>query len=273
MEESLQKWFDAICRFTKPLVEDPDDDDGEALTLFAHQALVASNSVSAAVFMPTVGGVWLCEAAATSSEGGASASGLIGTAFDLGDAQRKLLTEGETLPMGTQLFVPLKIQGALQGCLVLERTRQNLPFTSSDRQLAMAYGRQGALALDLIGSRQAHDLAVLFEERDRISRDLHDLGIQHLFQGREDKLVVLDGLLAELGLSYEQVAYLGDDLPDLPVIRRVGLGMAVASADGFVRQHAHGVTQARGGEGAAREFCELIMRGQGTLEAAQAAYL
>ena len=181
MEESLQKWFDAICRFTKPLVEDPDDDDGEALTLFAHQALVASNSVSAAVFMPTVGGVWLCEAAATSSEGGASASGLIGTAFDLGDAQRKLLTEGETLPMGTQLFVPLKIQGALQGCLVLERTRQNLPFTSSDRQLAMAYGRQGALALDLIGSRQAHDLAVLFEERDRISRDLHDLGIQHLF--------------------------------------------------------------------------------------------
>ena len=80
-------------------------------------------------------------------------------------------------------------------------------------------------------------------------------------------------LLAELGLSYDQVAYLGDDLPDLPVIRRVGLGMAVASADGFVRQHAHGVTAARGGEGAAREFCELIMRAQGTLEAAQAAYL
>ncbi len=106
-----------------------------------------------------------------------------------------------------------------------------------------------------------------------VERRAHNLGIQHLFQGREDKLVVLDGLLAELGLSYEQVAYLGDDLPDLPVIRRVGLGMAVASADGFVRQHAHGVTQARGGEGAAREFCELIMRAQGTLDAAQAAYL
>jgi 3-deoxy-D-manno-octulosonate 8-phosphate phosphatase (KDO 8-P phosphatase) len=85
--------------------------------------------------------------------------------------------------------------------------------------------------------------------------------------------VVLDELLGELGLSYEQVAYLGDDLPDLPVIRRVGLGMAVASADTFVRQHAHGVTQARGGEGAAREFCELIMRAQGSLDAAQAAYL
>ena len=106
-----------------------------------------------------------------------------------------------------------------------------------------------------------------------VERRAQNLGIQHLFQGREDKLVVLDGLLAELGLSYEQVAYLGDDLPDLPVIRRVGLGMAVANADGFVRQHAHGVTQARGGEGAAREFCELILRAQGNLDAAQAAYL
>lgn len=104
-----------------------------------------------------------------------------------------------------------------------------------------------------------------------VERRARNLGIQHLYQGREDKLAVLDELLGELGLGYEQVAYLGDDLPDLPVIRRVGLGMAVASADPFVRQHAHGVTAARGGEGAAREFCELIMRAQGTLEAAQGA--
>ncbi|MGH8352872.1 MAG: KdsC family phosphatase [Pseudomonas sp.] len=106
-----------------------------------------------------------------------------------------------------------------------------------------------------------------------VERRAQNLGIQHLYQGREDKLAVLDELLGELGLSYAQVAYLGDDLPDLPVMRRVGLGMAVASADAFVRQHAHGVTEARGGEGAAREFCELIMRAQGSLEAAQAAYL
>jgi 3-deoxy-D-manno-octulosonate 8-phosphate phosphatase (KDO 8-P phosphatase) len=56
-------------------------------------------------------------------------------------------------------------------------------------------------------------------------------------------------------------------------MRRVGLGMAVASADRFVRDNAHGVTLARGGEGAAREFCELIMRAQGNLDHAQAAYL
>ncbi len=106
-----------------------------------------------------------------------------------------------------------------------------------------------------------------------VERRAANLGIQHLIQGREDKLVVLEQLLGELGLGYEEVAYLGDDLPDLPVIRRVGLGMAVASADAFVRQHAHGITSAVGGAGAAREFCELIMRAQGTLEQAQAAYL
>lgn len=106
-----------------------------------------------------------------------------------------------------------------------------------------------------------------------VERRAANLGIQHLIQGREDKLVALEQLLGELGLGYEEVAYLGDDLPDLPVIRRVGLGMAVASADAFVRQHAHGITSAAGGAGAAREFCELIMRAQGTLEQAQAAYL
>lgn len=106
-----------------------------------------------------------------------------------------------------------------------------------------------------------------------VEKRANNLGIQHLYQGREDKLVVLDELLGELGLNYAQVAYLGDDLPDLPVIRRVGLGMAVANAAGFVRQHAHGVTKARGGEGAAREFCELIMRAQGSLDAALDAYL
>lgn len=106
-----------------------------------------------------------------------------------------------------------------------------------------------------------------------VERRAHSLGIQHLYQGREDKLVVLDELLNELGLNYADVAYLGDDLPDLPIIRRAGLGMAVANANSFVRQHAHGVTQARGGEGAAREFCELILCAQGNLEAAHAAYL
>lgn len=100
-----------------------------------------------------------------------------------------------------------------------------------------------------------------------------NLGIKHLIQGREDKLVALDELRERVPVTLEQIAFLGDDLPDLPVMRRVGLGMAVATADSFVRQHAHGVTNNAGGAGAAREFCEFIMRAQGTLDSAQAEYL
>ncbi|HDZ56014.1 MAG TPA: HAD family hydrolase [Pseudomonas xinjiangensis] len=106
-----------------------------------------------------------------------------------------------------------------------------------------------------------------------VERRAANLGIKHLIQGREDKLAALAELRQKVTVNIEEIAFLGDDLPDLPVIRRVGLGMAVSTADPFVRHHAHGVTMAAGGRGAAREFCELIMRAQGTLDAAQAAYL
>ncbi|MDY7218256.1 HAD family hydrolase [Denitrificimonas sp. JX-1] len=106
-----------------------------------------------------------------------------------------------------------------------------------------------------------------------VERRAANLGIKHVIQGREDKRVALDELLSTLQLSYDQVAYLGDDLPDLAPIRCVALGVAVANANTFVRQHAKAVTALRGGEGAAREFCEFIMAAQGTLKTAQNAYL
>ncbi|NLD00215.1 MAG: HAD hydrolase family protein [Gammaproteobacteria bacterium] len=106
-----------------------------------------------------------------------------------------------------------------------------------------------------------------------VERRAANLSIAHVVQGREDKRVALDELLARLQLSYDQVAYLGDDLPDLAPIRCVALGIAVANANTFVRQHAQGVTSLRGGEGAARELCEFIMAAQGTLADAQNAYL
>jgi len=106
-----------------------------------------------------------------------------------------------------------------------------------------------------------------------VERRAANLGIKHVVQGREDKRTALDELLNSLQLSYAQVAYLGDDLPDLAPIRCVALGVAVANANSFVRQHAQAVTSLRGGEGAARELCEFIMTAQETLDAAQSAYL
>lgn len=99
------------------------------------------------------------------------------------------------------------------------------------------------------------------------------LGIQHYFHGREDKLTALNELLAKTAYDYEQVAYLGDDLPDLSAIRQVGIGMATANANDFVKKHALAVTQARGGKGAVREFCELILSARGQLDTLQQQYL
>ena len=89
------------------------------------------------------------------------------------------------------------------------------------------------------------------------------MGIDIVRQGIPDKLVALKQILTELRLSRQQVCYLGDDLPDLPVVRTVGLGVAVADACGELRGAAHYTTTAAGGYGALRETVELILKAQG----------
>ncbi len=89
-----------------------------------------------------------------------------------------------------------------------------------------------------------------------------ELGIEIVRQGTEDKLPAVRSILAEFNLKPEQVCYLGDDLPDLPVIRAVGLGAAVADACEEVRTAAQFVTQAKGGDGAVRETIETILKAQ-----------
>lgn len=106
-----------------------------------------------------------------------------------------------------------------------------------------------------------------------VQRRASNLGITHLIQGREDKLTALNELITTIGVNYPEIAFLGDDLPDLAAIRKVKLGMTVANGHHFVVEHADWQTQARGGEGAVREACELIMRAQGSLQAALEAYL
>ena len=81
-------------------------------------------------------------------------------------------------------------------------------------------------------------------------------------QGIADKLATAKQILAELGLKRQQVCYLGDDLPDLPVVRAVGLGVAVADACAELRQAAHYVTSGGRGGGAVRETIELILKAQ-----------
>jgi 3-deoxy-D-manno-octulosonate 8-phosphate phosphatase (KDO 8-P phosphatase) len=89
-----------------------------------------------------------------------------------------------------------------------------------------------------------------------------ELGIEIIRQGTVDKLAVMQQILGELGLEPPQACYIGDDLPDLPVIRAVGLGVAVADACEELRRRAHYVTRVAGGSGAVRETVELILKAQ-----------
>jgi 3-deoxy-D-manno-octulosonate 8-phosphate phosphatase (KDO 8-P phosphatase) len=89
-----------------------------------------------------------------------------------------------------------------------------------------------------------------------------DLQIDYLHQGIDDKLYVYEQIKIDTGFTDEQTAYIGDDLPDLPVMRRVGLAVAVADAVNEVRECAHFVTNKPGGRGAAREVVELILKAQ-----------
>lgn len=89
-----------------------------------------------------------------------------------------------------------------------------------------------------------------------------ELGVELVRQTAEDKLPYAQEIFRSLGLQPEQACYIGDDLPDLPVMRSVGLAVAVADACTEMREAAHYVTQLRGGEGAVRETIELILKAQ-----------
>ena len=106
-----------------------------------------------------------------------------------------------------------------------------------------------------------------------VSIRMAGLGIEHVYQGKREKLPAYEELKALTGLDDAQIAYVGDDVVDLPIMTRVGLAIAVQDAHALTKQHAHWVTSSGGGRGAAREVSELIMDAQGTLDDALSIYL
>jgi 3-deoxy-D-manno-octulosonate 8-phosphate phosphatase (KDO 8-P phosphatase) len=98
---------------------------------------------------------------------------------------------------------------------------------------------------------------------EAVARRARELSIAHVLQGIDDKMAAFEHLLAGLGIAPAACAFVGDDLPDLAVMKRCGLAVAVANAVESVKSAAHYVTRASGGRGAVREFCELVLRAQG----------
>jgi len=100
----------------------------------------------------------------------------------------------------------------------------------------------------------------------------NELGIKDVYQGAKDKAQVMGEILDKRKLSGECVAYVGDDIVDIPAFRMAGFSAAVADAPGYVRERADYVTERGGGNGAVREICEMILHARGTWSAVTARY-
>ncbi|NYT52713.1 MAG: 3-deoxy-manno-octulosonate-8-phosphatase KdsC [Candidatus Vesicomyosocius endoextente] len=102
---------------------------------------------------------------------------------------------------------------------------------------------------------------------------MQDLDIKHFYQGQDNKIVAFNNLIKKLSLKNEQVAYIGDDIIDLPVMRKIGLPIAVSNAHELIKENAYFVTEKIGGHGAVREVCDLLLKSQNTYNKTMNKYL
>ncbi|MBN2885682.1 MAG: 3-deoxy-manno-octulosonate-8-phosphatase KdsC [Chromatiaceae bacterium] len=153
-------------------------------------------------------------------------------------------------------LVIFDVDGVLtDGTLFLGDDGQEYKAFHSRDGHGMVMLRQSGIALAVITGRTSRVVSLRME----------GLGVQHIYQGQREKLPAYEELKGRLALDDSQIAYVGDDVVDLPVMRRVGLAVAVADAHPQVLAEAHWRTSLPGGRGAARELCELILDAQGRL--------
>lgn len=105
-----------------------------------------------------------------------------------------------------------------------------------------------------------------------VEKRCQELSIKHIFQGKLDKISSFESLCQQLSLEHEQVCHVGDDLPDLPLMKHAGLGVTVADGHWFVQQKADFITSNKGGFGAVREVSDLILSSQNKLDAMHETY-
>jgi 3-deoxy-D-manno-octulosonate 8-phosphate phosphatase (KDO 8-P phosphatase) len=128
-------------------------------------------------------------------------------------------------------------------------------------------------AQDGMGLKLAHTMGIRTgfitgRKSPAVSQRARELRVEFVYLGQETKTAAFDDCLQKTGVHEEEVAYMGDDLPDMPVAKRAGLAVAVANAAPELKVISHYITQARGGEGSAREIVELILKAQGRWEEA-----
>ncbi|MBZ5874657.1 KdsC family phosphatase [Chromohalobacter israelensis] len=142
----------------------------------------------------------------------------------------------------------------------------------SDGQETKSFNILDGLGIKMLQRSGVQVALITGRESPMVTRRAEALGIAHVHQGREDKLIALRALCEALGLPLADVAYCGDDLPDLAAIRAAGLGLSVLNAPAYVREHADWVPSRPGGQGAVREICDALLASQGNWDASLAPY-
>lgn len=142
-----------------------------------------------------------------------------------------------------------------------------------DGQEYKAFNSQDGLGMKLLKASGVEMAIITGRTSNVVTKRAESTGIGYFYQGVEDKLEAFLDLTKKAGISHEQCAFMGDDVVDLPPMRRCGLAITVPVAPALVKQHAHYVTMREAGHGAVREVCELIMQAQGTYDAQMAQYL
>jgi len=151
-------------------------------------------------------------------------------------------------------------------------TDGTLYFSNAGEEIK-AFNIQDGLGIKLLQATGVTVAIITGRQSRALELRAENLGVRYLYQGAEDKVTAFGDLLNTLALMPSAAACMGDDLPDVPLMRRCGLAVSVPDAPTLVQSHAHYVTRKSGGHGAAREVCELLMDAQGTLSSQLEPYL
>ncbi len=145
-------------------------------------------------------------------------------------------------------------------------------YTNSGEELKNFNIKDG-LGIKLLHKNDVKTAIITGRQSAIVEKRAKELGITHIYQGASDKRSAFQEIIQQENLSAEQVAHVGDDLPDLPLMLASGLGIAVSDANWFVKQHADWITDEKGGAGAVRNIAELILISRDLLDSTYNAYL
>lgn len=146
-------------------------------------------------------------------------------------------------------------------------------FVGDDGQEYKAFNSRDGHGIKML-MKHGVDVAIITGRTSKVvEHRVANLGIVHVYQGAHNKRNCFNELVSKVGIDPQDIAYVGDDVVDLPVMTQVGFAIAVQDAHPFVKQHAHWQTPNSGGRGAARDVCELLLEARGTLKTELESYL